>query len=373
MDARRWVWTTLLLILFATPATAASLATHRTSNFVVHAPTQELAKEVAEHAELWREELALQWLGKVLPNWYEPCQVRVKVGQIGAGGSTTFSFEGGEVFGWNMNVQGSRERILDSVIPHEVSHTIFACHFRRPLPRWADEGAATLVEHHSERHRQVEIFQQVRNNRQQIPLSQLLDIDEYPKDMQKVLALYAEGYSLVDFLVQQHGDQGRAVYLDFVGDALATSWEAAFQKHYGFQNLRDLDQTWNQWVLAGSPPIQPKDGSLLAQTGATTSTTAKSPASQNAPPANPPESIAIRGQSGGTGGLPRAARPVRASAPTTEESQEQQLAEVDPPPAPNSLNVLPPTSRRTVVEGHSPSPSRERIPLSLSPAQSVGD
>ena len=44
----------------------------------------------------------------------------------GAGGATSFVFDRGEVFGWKMNIQGSRERILDSVLPHEVTHTIFA-------------------------------------------------------------------------------------------------------------------------------------------------------------------------------------------------------------------------------------------------------
>ncbi|HVJ69562.1 MAG TPA: hypothetical protein VM510_16415, partial [Caulifigura sp.] len=202
------------------------------------------------------------WLGKKLPNWYKPCEVTVKVGQIGAGGATTFSFDGGEVFGWRMKVQGSLERILDSVVPHEVSHTIFACHFRRPLPRWADEGAATLVEHISERKRQSEILQQVTRTRDRIPLNQLLQIDEYPKDMQKVLALYAEGYSLADFLVKWHGPKGKQVYLEFLKDALATNWESAFRKHYGFQSIAELDQRWDQWLVAGSPDIHRDDAAL---------------------------------------------------------------------------------------------------------------
>ena len=66
------------------------------------------------------------------------------------GGAHHLHFAAGQVFGWNMKVQGTPERVLDSVIPHEVSHTIFASYFRRPLPRWADEGAASLVEHESE-------------------------------------------------------------------------------------------------------------------------------------------------------------------------------------------------------------------------------
>ena len=246
------------------PAAAQQAASppYRTANFVVQAPTPEIAQKVGDCAEYWREELAIDWLGKKLPNWYKPCQVTVKVGQIGAGGATTFSFDNGEVFGWNMKVQGTLERILDSVVPHEVSHTIFACHFRRPLPRWADEGAATLVEHISERKRQSEILQQVTRTRDRIPLNQLLQIDEYPKDMQKVLALYAEGYALADFLVKWHGDKGKQIYLEFLKDALTTNWESAFRKHYGFQSIAELDQRWDQWLVAGSPDIHRDDTAL---------------------------------------------------------------------------------------------------------------
>jgi hypothetical protein len=242
----------------------ASAATHKTANFVVTAPSDEIARQVGEAAEYYRCELSKVWLGEELPNWYRPCPIKVKVGQIGAGGATTFTFEGGEVFGWNMNVQGSLERILDSVIPHEVSHTIFASHFRRPLPRWADEGAATLVEHESERLRQTKLLGQVIRTSRRIPLQELLTITEYPEDMQKVLTLYAEGYSLADFLVQQRGDEGRGVYLEFLNDAHEHDWTHAFQKHYGFKSVSEVEKKWNSWVLAGSPSLQQAEGTMLA-------------------------------------------------------------------------------------------------------------
>jgi hypothetical protein len=243
--------------------TALQAATVSTQNFVVHAPTDEVARQVAETAEMCRRELAIVWLGKELPAWYRPCPIKVKVGQIGAGGATTFTFEGGEVFGWNMNVQGTLERILDSVIPHEVSHTIFASHFRRPLPRWADEGAATLVEHESERLRQTKLLNQVIRTSRRIPLQQLLEITEYPEDMQQVLTLYAEGYSLADFLVQQKGEQGRATYLAFLADAHENNWSHAFREHYGYENIQDVERNWSTWIAGGSEPLSPSAGGTL--------------------------------------------------------------------------------------------------------------
>lgn len=258
MDARL-LRVALLILVF--PAFG---ATYSTPNFVVDAPTPELAQKVALTAEQCRDDIALDWLGQKLPRWYKPCQVRVKVGQIGAGGATTFAFDRGHVFGWNMNVQGTEERILDSVIPHEVSHTIFASHFRRPLPRWADEGAATLVEHESERNRQQLMLNQVMSTAQRIPLKSLLAMKEYPREMQNVLTLYAQGYSLADYLVQQGG---KTRYLQFLDDAHHRGWPTAIQASYGLQGIEDLEKRWESWVMAGSPALPTHEGEQLADAG----------------------------------------------------------------------------------------------------------
>lgn len=251
-------------------------AKHATPNFEVEAPTAAIAEKVALTAERCREELSLEWLGHTLPNWSKPCQVRVRVGQIGAGGATTFSFGGGEVFGWDMTVQGSLERILDSVIPHEVSHTIFACHFRRPLPRWADEGAATIAEEDSERRRQQKLAEEVMPSKRRIPLRELLSITEYPKNMQHVLTLYAEGYLLAEFLVQKGG---KSRFLAFMQDAHESGWDNSLRKHYEEESVESLESKWSQWVIAGSPSQRRPNGELLAD--------AKSPSiirSQNSEP-----------------------------------------------------------------------------------------
>ena len=250
------------VVCLLTMASTSDAARSRTRNFEVHAPTQEMADEVGRAAEHFRRELSLEWTGQAMANWSKRCPIHVKIAD-GAGGATTFSFDRGEVFGWRMEVQGSMQRILDSVLPHEISHTIFACHFRRPLPRWADEGAATLVEHESERRRQTRLLSGVIRTSRRIPLSQLLSMTEYPTNHRDVLTLYAEGYSLADLLVQE---QGKATYLRFLDDAHRGGWPQALRKHYGYPSVAALESRWHSWVTAGSPPVdQPAaDGALLA-------------------------------------------------------------------------------------------------------------
>ncbi len=238
-------------------------AKYVSTNFVVEARTVELAKKVAETAEQQREQLAIVWFGHPLKSWYEPCKVVVQDGpKLGAGGKTKFKFDGGEVYGWDMFVQGTVERILDSVIPHEVNHTILACYFRRPVPRWADEGACSLFEHESEIKKQQDLVNQLMHVGNRIPLRVLLEMKEYPADMQQTLALYAEGYSLTNYLVQA---RGRTTFLRFLNDAQHQGWDAAFKNCYGKPSVEAFEREWTSWVIAGSPRLKQPDGQLVAK------------------------------------------------------------------------------------------------------------
>jgi hypothetical protein len=263
MDARFAKW---LVVAAFCPALMGAAPGYRTENFIIHAPTPDMSEQIGKAAEHFRKQLAIDWLGYELPRWSAPCPVKVKVGQIGAGGATTFSFYpngqgAAEVANWDMNIQGSLERILDSVLPHEISHTIFACHFRRPLPRWADEGAATIAEHDSEKRRQVITVTQVIGTTNRIPLKNLLNIKEYPARMQDVMTLYAEGYSLAELLVQEGG---RSRYLKFIADAHREGWDKAIRSNYKYQSVDDLERRWHQWVIAGSPELDLPKGQMLA-------------------------------------------------------------------------------------------------------------
>ena len=215
MEARIFPAAALLAAVVSLIPAVSSAAGYRSANFIVEAPTQDLAEKIGKAAETYRRELAKEWIGQPMPNWSRPCPIRAEVApNLGAGGATSFVFDRGEVFGWDMKIQGSEERILDSVLPHEVTHTIFASYFRKPLPRWADEGACTTVEHSSERKKQQDMLISFLRTGHGIAFHDMFAMKEYPAD---VLPLYAQGYSLARFLIDQGG---RQKFLDFVGDGM---------------------------------------------------------------------------------------------------------------------------------------------------------
>lgn len=224
-------------------------ASYRTANFIVTAPSSGLAQKIGDAAETFRHELALQWLGKPLPRWNSPCPISAQVApHLGAGGATSFVFQDGQVGGWRMNIQGSEIRILDSVLPHEVTHTIFATHFRAPLPRWADEGACTTVEHASEKARHEKMLVTFLQTHRGIAFSHMFAMKEYPSD---VLPLYAQGYSLARYLIEE---KGHRKFVAFIGDGLRDeNWLRALDATYGVDNLAVLQDAWLAWVKQGSP------------------------------------------------------------------------------------------------------------------------
>ena len=265
MDARffKHIRALALLILFMTGTNYAD-SIHETANFTVHAPCAESAQHFAETAEQLRKDLAILWLGDPLPNWSQTCRVVINVGtHLGAGGFTTFIFENGEVFDWYMEIQGTHERILDSVLPHEIMHMILASHFRQPIPRWLDEGMATYVEHNSEKsnHRRMLRHYLQSGVQRCFPLNRIVAMKEYPDDP---MPFYVQSFSLVEYLIERgrlldfgekQSEYRRLV--DFIQSAMPLGdWQSALQEHYGIDSLGTLQLDWVDWVgdsLSGLP------------------------------------------------------------------------------------------------------------------------
>lgn len=302
--------------LAAIAAAVVSLgASYRTPNFIVEAPSEPIAQQIGKAAEAFRRDLATDWLGKPMPNWAQPCPITAQVGDhLGAGGATSFVFEHGEVFGWRMTIQGSLVRILDSVLPHEVTHTVFATHFRRPLPRWADEGACTTVEHPSEKSKQQMMLIDFLHTDRGIAFNRMFAMKEYPRD---VMPLYSQGYSVARYLVAQGG---KRKFLAFLADGMADeNWSRATRKFYGIPNLDHLQNQWLAWVRKGSPDIQaPPEASLVSVEGSVVNDHSAPVDKRPAAPGPRPEPKSVAAAAAGAKGVYERAASGEAELPSAE-------------------------------------------------------
>ena len=263
MTLRRSVSALVLALLAALIGPgAASAANFETTNFVVDAPTADLARRFGEMAEKYRREKALDWLGREMPAWPERCPLHVKLELGAAGGATTFTFgmRGNRpvVTSQRMEIRGDAKQLLTSVLPHEVTHTVLAHHFGRAVPRWADEGGSVLSENEEERFSHDIRCRELLNAGRGIVLRTLFRMAEYPRDM---IVLYAQGYSISAYLVEKGGGgrEGRAKLLQFLAMGMGSDWQPgvpqryhgtpetwneACRRVYGFETVDTLEKSW---------------------------------------------------------------------------------------------------------------------------------
>lgn len=226
--------------------TVHQIANHRSTNFIVSGP---FAQEVAEKCEADRASLAEQFLGAKLPDWREPAVIEVtdQGGGLFGGGSTSFAFdEAARPIQITGRWIGTREQLLENVIPHEVMHTVLASHFGRPLPRWYDEGAAMSVESDVSHQFQRKTIVEVLNSGRGIAFNDFLTAMQYPPD---VHAFYSQAHSVCTWLILLHGP---ADYIRFGESAFKTGrWSDGLSEVYGIADASDFQTRWVDWLKGG--------------------------------------------------------------------------------------------------------------------------
>ncbi len=272
MDARRiapWMGMATLLFCLTTTIQGQNIATNHVAhspNFIVFASTPQMAAKTSEAAERLRSELAIYWLGQELPPWPERCPIHVYSGpKMLASGITQFTYLGQRAGDWSMKVYGTEQRVLDSVLPHEITHTVFATHFaryQRYVPRWADEGACTTVEHEDEKVKHRVHLQRYLRTGKGLPFNTMFSLKDYPADP---LPLYAQSHSVVQFLLDQAGPRNFMKFIE--RGIIRDEWEKAAQEIYQYETLGEMQLMWNNWLRDGSPQDLASYAPLLANRG----------------------------------------------------------------------------------------------------------
>jgi hypothetical protein len=259
----------------------------QTPNFIINVDggSEALAERLGQWAEYYRKVKAKEWLGREMPNWPQRCPLNVKITLSQSRGFTSFAFIGRQYLPIEMEVEGKMDRVIASVLPHEITHTVMAHYFGQPVPRWADEGAAVYSEDDQERmQHEGEVRRIMASRNRAIPLRRLFEFKEYPRDQ---IVLYAEGYSVTSMLV---GRSSRQAFLAFVADGMRRDigWDKALQTHYQIRSVEALEEQWLETLKQPARPPQ-SDTLLTSNSGSETTPTAAREASirRTLPPVSP--------------------------------------------------------------------------------------
>ncbi|GIW88871.1 MAG: hypothetical protein KatS3mg108_3195 [Isosphaeraceae bacterium] len=233
----------------------------KTANFLIYHADPDLARKVAEAAEAARLAAWNRWADhRPLAPWNPPCYLYLfpdagifaaVTGQpADSPGFSTVGFLGGHVTARRINLRAGHPKLVDAVLPHEVTHVVLAEILGEvPIPRWADEGIAALSEPDAEQAlRAGELADQI-DSPQLFPIRDLLLMD-YPDEHRWPL-YYAQSISLTRFLVQLKGER---IFLQFLRDAARHGYDVELARVYGFASIDDLEYAWKSRVataLAG--------------------------------------------------------------------------------------------------------------------------
>jgi tetratricopeptide (TPR) repeat protein len=223
-------------------------------NFIVFHYNEALAKQLIEAAEyhrtrimaelnfaqVWQKEKAKVYLHRT------QAEYTANTGQPEwTGGYSRFNMEGMTLTNPQIHSWQTSPRLLKSVLPHEVAHLCINSNLPNftSLPKCLHEGFAVLMEPQFRKDYFLNFLKIRVKSQDFIPLADLLATKEYPRDPE---FFYAEGYAILEFLVQQKGLTPVASLLKSAHQGTAA---ADLIKISGAQSAEELEEAWKKWIL----------------------------------------------------------------------------------------------------------------------------
>jgi hypothetical protein len=128
---------------------------------------------------------------------------------------------------------------------HELAHLVTHQMTNNPynsIPVWLNEGISMYAEGEMEEFSESYLRRAAANN-DLISVQSLAS--PFPSDADKTYLSYAQSYSLVEYLISQHGSQKMAELLYTF--SLGSTYDGAFMNVFGF-DIDGLDTAWQAWV-----------------------------------------------------------------------------------------------------------------------------
>jgi len=160
----------------------------------VSAPTAELPKKLPA-AETYRRDLGDEWLDMSCRSGKACVRSCRRPPQLGAGGATSFVSRRLSDAKWTMSIQRfAPSGFWNSVLPHEITHTIFRHALWRPTPAVADEGAHDGGSIRAKRPKQDQLL--IGSSR---PITHSVQSDVCMRDYPRISCALFAGYSLARY------------------------------------------------------------------------------------------------------------------------------------------------------------------------------
>jgi hypothetical protein len=229
-----------------------------TANFrICHRGTPELADQVGKQAEQTRQAMFARWFGSGGSAWSPRCTIflhpdatayaQATGKPAAAPGHGTINLNGAQVVGRRLDLHCDDLNLLPATLPHETTHVVLADLFGdQELPRWADEGMAELSESAAQQQRYRQALVRCARENRLVPLHELVQRPDLPADPAAATAVCVQGFALVEMLTREKGPQAFALFLR---EAPRRGFAAALQRHYGYRDLRELQERWDRQYL----------------------------------------------------------------------------------------------------------------------------
>lgn len=233
---------------------------YESANFVVRSHAGRFqASEVTSRCESLRCETQTKWLGKnTETNWQPRCEVVVHASQAsylsaagagarGTSGCSSLQVDKGKIILRRIDLLAEDEARARSALDHELTHIVLADPFvDKPLPRWADEGIATLADHDDKQTRHQRDLNTALRDGSTFRVGELLATEEYPAP-HRFAAFYGQSASLVRFLSQR---ESPVSFVQFLEQSRTAGYDQALRDVYQIDGVTELERLWRSYAVA---------------------------------------------------------------------------------------------------------------------------
>ncbi len=222
--------------LFVPVCVARGAEAAHSHNFIVLAPNDDLARAVLSQAELFRDQVAEELFGSKLPPNVGPAIIHLELSDTEDRG-TTWVVDHPDRKYHRIWLVTSRKHALGGTLRHEITHVVLATRFPKRLPKWAEEGMASLSD------------DPARRDTRQSVIDWYAETDNWP-DLARTLkreiidshdvAAYSVAASVTDYLLSL---KDTSTFVAFAA-AARKDLNAALNDYFG---LRDVDELQARW------------------------------------------------------------------------------------------------------------------------------